>query len=239
MARVFYDKTDAILATGSANFAALLVASAQSYHVSTEQAAAYAALDLAYQNSYRTAIEPATRTSAAIAAKDSARALLVRSARALAGLIRSLPLVTDEQLIELGLSARSAPVPAPVPTTVPLVEVEDVVGNTIHLRLRDSGPGHRSKPAGATACMIYSHVGEQAPSHINDWTFRGVWTRSRGTISFDNNLPPFSRVWITALFVNRRGQQGPACTPVPMHLGIWAVQTSEVKPVIVSERLAA
>lgn len=224
--KAFYDKPDAELATGSATFSALLTGQPGTYNVSAPQAASYAALDAVLQTSYAAAIDPATRTSAAIAGKNTARTAVVRSARGLAKLIKSSTTVTNEQLIALGLTPRSSPVPAPIPTTAPILEVEKVTGSSVLFRVHDSASSRRSKPAGVTGCMVYSYVGQTVPSDINAWTFGGLSTRNKITLPFPSDLPAFSRVWLTALWVNGRGETGPACTPVATNLGTWTVQAA-------------
>lgn len=43
-------------------------------------------------------------------------------------------------------------------------------------------------------------------------------------MEFSDTLEPFTKVWITALWINPRLQAGPACTPVATNLGTWLVQ---------------
>src|SRR5215207_3367864 len=103
MARNFYYGSDARVVGGSANFAALLVASAGALGVSIEQAEEYQALDAVLQVAYRTAVTPETRTPVAVRAKDEAMKACQRRAAVLARVVAGTETVSDSQLLSLGL----------------------------------------------------------------------------------------------------------------------------------------
>src|SRR5689334_20139871 len=115
MAGNFYVGADARILTGSANFSTLITGAPTTYGLVAAQATAYAALNTAYAAAYDAAKDPGTRTTVTVAAKDQARRSLVASAKQLAAIVRSTASVTDSQLLELGLSRRSAPTPIPPP----------------------------------------------------------------------------------------------------------------------------
>src|SRR5689334_3859073 len=76
----FTTNVDSVLAAASDNFSTRISASAAEYGLSPSQAAAYAALNAAWQSAYQAAITPATRTKSSVAAKNQARIPLRRMA---------------------------------------------------------------------------------------------------------------------------------------------------------------
>ena len=72
MVRNFYYGSDARVVAGSANFAALVGNSPESFGLAPELADQYVALDAALQENYRLSVTPETRTSVVIRAKDQA-----------------------------------------------------------------------------------------------------------------------------------------------------------------------
>ena len=114
-ASFFTSHIDAVLSAGSANFAALISASAVEYGLTQPLADAYASVNAIWQDAYLAAVNPGTRTKSLVLAKNSARAELRKMASNLAQLIGSTPAVTDSQKIDLGLNvrAKSSPIAAP------------------------------------------------------------------------------------------------------------------------------
>ena len=100
----FLPERDAILLTFSRNFAQRLSAAPGDFGVTPLDAAQYQSLTDAYALTYRTAYAPATNSTTAVAAKNSARRLLKQDTRRLTRIVRAAG-VTDAQLIQLGLRA--------------------------------------------------------------------------------------------------------------------------------------
>ena len=186
MIRNFFELGDADLATGSANFYSLINASggAATYGLLAGDVTSYGVANAAYQSSYAAAINPATRTTAAIAGKDASRDLLRRGARNLALKINGTASVTDQQKIALGLKPRSAPTPIPPITVKPVGEVVRIDGNQVTFVARQADKSKRGKPESAYGMMVYSHVGENVPNDIAAWTPEGNTTRTKVIIQF-------------------------------------------------------
>src|SRR5438034_9197749 len=106
MARNFYFGADATMASGSAAFSALINADAPAFGLTDAQALAYGEIDAALQSAYQAATTPLTRTPVAVARKNAAMKAMQRSAKALSFIIHAKPVVTDAQLISLGLLPR-------------------------------------------------------------------------------------------------------------------------------------
>ena len=87
MSNIFYAGTDSELLAGAANFSTLIGAGPVPLGLNSAQATAYATLNATYASMYATATNPPTRTTATIAAKDTARVALVNNTRMLATIV--------------------------------------------------------------------------------------------------------------------------------------------------------
>jgi hypothetical protein len=224
MSRSFYLGTDAQLLNGAQNFASRIATEFGSLGLTSAQAADYQTASSNYGRAYETAITPATRTRGAVAAKDLTAKRLRDISASFAKIIDAQPNVTPEQKIDLGLAVRSAPTPIPVPQVVPLLEILGVRGNNVTGRVRNADTSRRSRPTGTKGAKIYSFVGSAPSDNIADWKFEGDTTKAEFLVEFPQSVAPFSKVWLTAQWINPRLQAGPACTPVATNLGSWIVQ---------------
>ena len=104
----------------------------------------------------------------------------------------------------------------PVPATKPKIEVLNVDGRVITLRLSDVlKPLSKAKPAGTAGASLFSFVGEVPPADVQAWTFEGNVTKpSEIPLTVDQSLTPDTKVWFTAFWYNPRGLSGPATNPV-------------------------
>ena len=219
MAGNFYSGTDAEVLTGSANFSTLVSAAPTTYNLTAAQATAYATLNTSYSTAYNAAKEPSTRTSVTIATKDAAKSALVASAKSLAAIIRSSSSVTDSQLLALGLSRRSAPMPVPPPGDAPGLDVLSTSAWTVKIRLHDTASGSkRGKPPGVSGASVFSFVGATAPADLTSWQFEGNTGKTGVTVVFPNTLAAGTKIWLTAFWFNSRKQSGPTTSPVSANL---------------------
>ena len=111
----FVNAKDADLVNSSANFSLKITDDPLMYGLSAADAAAYSALNTAYQQAYQTAITPETRTKAAVRNKDDAKAALCKKASLLSKKIDGTEGVTDAQKIDLGLATGTKPSPVSDP----------------------------------------------------------------------------------------------------------------------------
>lgn len=212
--RNFYLGKDATIVTGSANFAAMLVADAVSLGLLPAQATAFGVVNTALQSAYSAAITPETRTPVAIEQKNLALKNMRASAIPLAKQIVGNPAVTDAQLIALGLLPRTVPTPIPPTMTAPEADVIDVNGRLVTVRVRQAGVESNARPIGSVGAYIYSYVGPTAPTDPSEYKFEGLSTRRTVEVLFPNDVPNGATAWIAAAWVSARGQRGYACTPV-------------------------
>ena len=165
MARNFYYGNDAAIVRGSANFAALISASAESFGLTSEQSSAYAALDALLQSAYLASITPDTRTPVAVAQKNLALRNVQKYAVCLARIAYATSTVSDAQLMSLGLQPRPVPAARALASAPPTVTVISVIGRVVKVRIADpSSPERRTKPIAALGANLFSFVGPEAPS---------------------------------------------------------------------------
>lgn len=212
--------TDGGLLNWSANFSAQLAGmDPTKVGITVEQAAAYAALQTDYATKYAAAINPETRGSATVLAKNDARKLLIPESRKLAMAANNYPGTTDQRRHDLGLTIRETdPSPVPVPSTMPRITFLPSNGLTVQFKVNDVDETKRGRPPEAAAALIYTFVGETAPTDIRQWQFQGPTTKVVNTVTFPEGTPAGSTTWYTALWVNRKMQPGPASQPVSINI---------------------
>jgi len=226
----FIARRDADLLQWSSNFDQKINFSPESYGISPLAAAEYAALHLSFAQLYAAAVGASTRTPSGIVAKDDARAALVKRARQLAGIIRAMPQVDDARRLDLGLRAkrRATGVRRRIerPSHAPVLRVISVQGSTVRIQLGNSQmPTRRTLPRDVKGAMIYSFIGEPPPTMLKGWNLRQSISRTRCEITFPPNLPPGTRVWVTACWFNHAGAPRPGLGngPAAMPVGTWLV----------------
>ncbi len=224
MSKNFYQGKDSSVYTGSNTFSTLISATPGAFGISVPAAAEYATLNQAYGEAYLAAIEPATRTKSAVEAKNQAKRALQQSAANLVRIINGTPTVTDQQKIDLGINVRATPTPNPIPDSSPVIEIKSVQQNIVTITLHGVDDNRRGKPSKVAACVVYSHIGNTPPANILDWKPEGYSSKAEAIIEFPISAEPFAQVWITAQWLNRKGQPGLATTPITTNLGTWLVQ---------------
>ncbi len=207
------------------NFDQLINADAEMYSLTPAQAAQYSVISAAFIQAFQIANSNDTRTPTSIIVKDQAEQRLRGYTRELAAIVRADKSVGDAQLVALGLNPRRVSGPrVPRPASVPRVSVGNPVGRTVPLLLRDAeSPSSKARPRGVSGAAIFTFVGEEQPASIDDWEFHDNVTRTNVKITFRENLPPGTKVWITAQWYSPTGKRGPGASPVCTHLGYATV----------------
>ena len=202
----------------SLNFSTLISAAPIPVGLTAAQATAYAGLHALFSTAMA-GVDPGVRTSASVAAKNSARNNLKISARLLAKLVEGTATVSNAQKITLGLNVRAVPTPSPIPPTAPALEVISASGVTVKIRLHDSASGsRRGKPVSVSGASVFSFTGALAPADIGAWKFEGNTGRTRLTLTFPTSLAAGTKVWFAAFWFNGSKQSGPLCAPVGTNL---------------------
>lgn len=214
-------RRDVDLLQWSRNLSARISADPQSVFLTPQQAAEYATLHLAYAQAFQLSQNPGTAAPSSFVEKDRARDELKRMARQLTGWIRAQG-VTDAQRIALGLRPRRQGRGAliPRPDHDPLLQIISVSGCAISVRLHDrTAPTRKGKPARVNSVVLFRWVGDNPPTDLSAWGAPLHKSVARFTVDFPPELTPGTKVWLTAQWVNARGEPGPGCAPVSTRIG--------------------
>ena len=216
MARAYYDRSDTDLLSWANTASGHLSASPASFYVTAAQADDFEALVNAFSNALAAWRDNTTRTPVASANKSSARKALLDGARYVVATVNSNPLTTGAQRAELGISARKRPTPIDPPTLAPTVEVDEVSGRTVTFKLVTPGL-KRGRPAGVQGAGVFVFVGATAPTDPSAFVFETLVTKTTFKISFEDRTAA-DTAWVSACWYNETGQTGVACTPIRVNL---------------------
>jgi len=204
----------------TANFSLKINTMAAALGLTPLQAASYQAVNDSFAQAYRTAIDPVTRTPTAIVVKNTIKTELVELARSFAAIIQSHPETTDPQRVSLGLTVRRRDgVSIGRPPGKPELTMLSTTGRRAKLKVFAIDEHRRAKPDGVAGAMVLAHVGEEPPLEPWDWCYCCTTTRQEFEVSFPPRIAPGAKVWLTAMWFNRKGQSGPAATPVSTRIG--------------------
>ena len=124
-------------------------------------------------------------------------------------------LMDDAAVEQCGLKPRDKTrTPAPVPETIPMVEIMLVPGNMFHIvfrqQLDEPGSTRRGKPAGVAYCEFAFVIGDE-PKSPNDCT--KTFRASRSPIKMPAQAGAGGqKLWFYARWINTRGKEGPWTT---------------------------
>jgi hypothetical protein len=158
-------------------------------------------------------LNEATRTSVIIANLSDAEKAFVPAYRKLyTGFLRDNPLVTDADLLNMGLPKHSSGErhPAPVPTTVPEYELRlpaPAVIELIYYSTTSEGKRH-SKPEGVHGVEVRSAILSEPPAGWDALTESSFDTASPITFTFAGEQRG-QRFYFALRWENTRGDKGP------------------------------
>lgn len=202
--------TDAALDAWATNFDTVITAAPADYGLTAPQAVAFNILRAAFSAALLVTDTPATRTPVTIAAKDSARAAMVTSARSLARVALAYPSVLPADLTAAGLIVRNTvPTPIPAPATIPLLSFLSSVGLQMTVSFADElTPSKKYKPFGAVALQVFGKIDGAAPASIDECFLLGQTGRWPIKLTFQG-ADAGKHVYLIARWVTRRGLVGP------------------------------
>ena len=215
MARHWIPRRESILVNFSTAFANAISAAPEDYGLTPADTADFAALNTAWVNAYRAAVNSDTRGVRTIQVKNDAKAAMHARLRTLGMQIQHREVTTNEQRVALGLTVPASETsPVPVPTAAPRIIVEGRYNRSVSLRFVDTeSPDNTGKPASAMGLALFSWVGAAPPADLDAWTFRGNTTRARMTVEFPTEVPHGQQVWFTAYWFNTKAEAGPRLHP--------------------------
>ncbi len=217
MARTnFLPGSDADLRDWGASFVSQVEAAPtpQTFGLDDTEASAFVDAFAAYNAAYIKAHDEATRGPLATREKNTARDSFRTTARTTVAIVQAFPGTTDDMRQALQITiADSTRTPVPPPDQAPRLQVTSVNGHVVTLKVLDENDRKR-KPANVTTFNLFRYVGEAPPADIGQWQFVSGNSKLDVEVQLPLTLPVGSKVWLTAQWLNRKAETGPAADPI-------------------------
>ena len=195
-----------------------LTVTPEAYGVNADDVAPFAAAQEAFKAAFAKMENPETKNTVTIEQKNLRKKTMIAEIRKVVKVIQAWPAMTNDKRGELRIPVRDTTNTAvPPPAESPKVILEPFLGRSAKFRL-ENAEGGRARPANATSALLYTFVGTAAPEDIKDWTFQGISHLYKNELTFPQGTPSGSQVFLTACWVNGKGQPGPASYPVGFNL---------------------
>ena len=205
------------LAAWADNFADLIVSGpATIYGLLVADGAQAATLVADYIAKLATSTNPTTRTEAAVASKDVAKALMLADLKVLGNRILANPNVSAGQLVNLGLPLHDrVPSPVPTPTTKPNMDLQSIERRAHVILITDEAtPTKRKRPSGCVGAEVFVWIGPDAPpASLEDWHYKGLAPKSEFTVPYSAD-DAGKTATIVSRWVTRTGKTGPVSNPI-------------------------
>jgi len=149
------------------------------------------------------------RNSIIVSEKNEARKALIAAIRELVNFRLKNPVITDSQLVTLGLRPRDKTrKPCPVPVTYPELQIDRSVIRQLTVHYRDAGSERKAKPAGVHGVEIRWSILSTTPTHVDNLIVSSFCTKTPFALSF-NEDERGKWVYFCARWENKRGGKGP------------------------------
>ncbi|MEM6393881.1 MAG: hypothetical protein AAF797_14005 [Planctomycetota bacterium] len=199
----------------SANLASKLSADPTAYGETADSIADFVNAQADFATKYATAIDPATRTSTNIAAKNTAKKTMIGYTRKLVQTLQNWPGMTNAKRDELDIPLRDQePTKIGPPTELPVLRVAAVYSRVFNLELRRETDNTKRKPVGTKGATLYYFVGDQPHADLAQWTMAGQTGKHNPQVIVPDSVAPDTSVWFTANWFSPTFEPGPACAPV-------------------------
>lgn len=210
MPSTYIPRPDAGVRDWSRNFAALIAAAPHRYGVTPAAAAEIQALADDFAAKLTAALEPSTRTTVAVAVKNTSRASMLRVLRGYAQSVRVNRRVADADKVALGLAPMRSPrSPIPTPTTAPRLQIVVPPSGVHTLRFADETmPTRRCKPRGVIGLQLFVSTSATPPAGPESATFRRILSRQNLLLYHPSDTRGHTAYYY-ARWQTRRGQVGP------------------------------
>ena len=219
MATTYLPTREAQLLSFSQNMSVKLVADPSGFGLIEKDATDYQAAQSAFAAAYALLQDPETRNTPNVADKNTKKQALIESTRSLVKIMQAWPGMTNMKRQELQITVPDVePSPVPVPTTMPRITILSTLGRTVQFKVNDVDETRRGKPPEVASAFIYRWIGADPPSDLQQWHFEGASTQVLQSLTVPADTAAGSPIAITALWVNRKMQPGPACTPVILNI---------------------
>jgi len=204
----YLPKKDAELLPWSSNFTTIVTENAGSWEIPTTEVANLQSRLSAFESLIAQAQSP-VRNSIIVSEKNGARKTLIAAIRELVNFRLKNPVITDSQLVTLGLHPRDKTrKPCPVPVTYPGLQIDRSVIRQLTVHYRDAGSERKAKPAGVHGVEIRWSILSAPPTHVDNLIVSSFCTKTPFMLSFDED-DSGKRVYFCARWENKRGEKGP------------------------------
>jgi hypothetical protein len=227
----FMPRSDSEIQSYTATFASLLDTNFEAWAVTRATATEYVAQQQDFTTRLEAATNPETRGQRTVFLKDESRAILVANTRKIAKQLNGLLVMTNSMRQLLGLPIPSGHrTPIGPPTAIPVVVAGGVLNRTVPVDVRQSA-AKRGKPAKVTLVSIFYCFSENEPTPEDKFELLMTTSETKLTLTF----PPSAvsdKVWVSAQWMNAKGETGPASRPISINLPAGGSQVSAEEPTI-------
>lgn len=201
---------DADLDAWLANFKTLIAATPIAYGLVAADGTAITTAFTNWHNAFLAVTNPATKTEATVATKNTQKAIILTLIRGYAATIRVNAAVSDALKIGLGLHIKDTqPTPVPAPTTKPVLVIAHMDQGFQDIRATDEAtPNSRARAAGSAGMLLYRAVGTTAVNDPAQATFQGFLGKPQARSTF-NSGDNGKTVTYFARWTNAKGEVGP------------------------------
>jgi hypothetical protein len=205
----YLPKKDAELVTWSNHFASNVEQNAYTWEIPNDEVAALKQAAADFETLHKQADSP-DRTKTIVAAKNVARAALAGKIQGMVDFRLKNPVITDPELVELGLHPRDkTPTRIPAPTTHPKGYLHALDVRRVLVDFQDQNSSEsKAKPYGVNGAVIIYAVRDTPPVNHADLTRSTLATRTPHTLEFAEEERG-KTLYIALCWQNERGEKGP------------------------------
>jgi len=179
------------------------------FGITAAEAATFDAVVQDYQAKMEVVSNPATKTKAAVQAKNESKLMMLFTVRPLLQYIKGNAGVADSDKVALGLNVNGHPrTDVPAPSTVPVLNVIGALPLQHSIGYADiATPTKRGKPADVTGMELFCQIGDTPAVSVDNAKFVGTITKQPHVMAFgDGDVGKTAHYW--GRWANRKGQPG-------------------------------
>lgn len=216
---------DADLGPWSNTFATVLTADEAAYGLVPADSAAVNAVVTPWLAALATATNPATKTSATVAAKDAAKVAMLAVVRPYAVRISGNPAVSDEDKVAIGVTVRNTGrTPIPPPSVAPVLSLDNLIIGQARLRYANPDlPAGKAKGYGNNQVEVAVTLGTAVSVDPDSSTRREPVTKAPFVLPFS----PEARGKVATVWARFRTHSGPGGIS---QAGPWSASLSFTLP---------
>ena len=206
--RRYLPERDSELIPWTVNFVSVLSTNAEIWEIPREEVDALRHEAELFESLYEISASP-ERTSVIVSQKNTTRVRLVSLIRRMVNFRLKNPIITNAQLISLGLYAKDkVRTPIPIPSKQPYVIITALNTRLIEVIFQDQNTRSREKPYGYTGAVIAYAMLDTPPRNQEELIHTVLATKTPYTFTFKEN-DRGKIVYFALRWQNRKGQLGP------------------------------